>query len=386
MSWNWQQQDWPDFQWDASLLEQAERRFLVGGGMLLGATVHLEEEERSQLTIELMSSEALHTSEIEGETLDRASIQSSIRRKLGLPADEESASLAEQAVSEMTVDALLTFDQALTQQGLCFWQSLVTKGRNDLTDIGRFRTHAEPMQIVSARLEKPKVYFEAPPSAQVPAEMSRFIGWFNGAAVGGGEKPLPALTRAGIAHLYFESIHPFEDGNGRVGRAVAEKALSQGIGQPTFVSLSSTILARRRSYYGALAASSTSNEITDWLLWFAGMVLEAQRRTLTECLFILDKARMLDRLRGSLNGRQEKALLRMFREGSCGFVGGLSASNYAAITGAPHATTTRDLADLVSKKALRKVGELRHTRYHLAVLERQTPHMTVNKQGEIIEE
>lgn len=119
------------------------------------------------------------------------------------------------------------------------------------------------MQIVSARMDKPKVYLEAPPSAQVPAEMSRFIGWFNRAAVGSGETTLPVLTRAGIAHLYFESIHSFEDGNGRVGRPVAEKALAQGISQPTFVSLSSTILARRRSCYGALAASSKSNEITD---------------------------------------------------------------------------------------------------------------------------
>jgi len=124
MVWNWQQNDWPNFRWNASLLVQAEKRFLVGGGILLGATAHLEPEERRQLTIELMSSEALNTSEIEGETLDRASIQSSIKKKLGLSADDTTASLAEQGVAEMTVDALLTFDKALTQEGLCFWQSL----------------------------------------------------------------------------------------------------------------------------------------------------------------------------------------------------------------------------------------------------------------------
>ncbi len=381
MTWNWQQQDWPDFRWDASPLKQAEKQYLVGGGMLLGATEHLEAEERSQLTVELLSSEALSTSEIEGEVLDRASVQSSIRKNLGLLADDQSASLAAQGVAEMTVDALLTFDKPLTQESLCFWQFQVVRGRSDLEDIGRFRTHAEPMQIVSGRLDKPKVYFEAPPSARVPAEMSRFIDWFNEARTS-----VPALTRAGIAHLYFESIHPFEDGNGRVGRAVAEKALSQGVGQPTFVSLSSTLLAHRKSYYEALASSSQSNEITDWLLWFAGMVLEAQRRTLAEVLFTLEKARMLDRLRGRLNGRQEKALLRMFREGSGGFIGGLSASKYTAITGAPHATATRDLADLVEKEALRKEGELKYTRYHLSVPQRQRPRVTVNKQGEVIEE
>jgi Fic family protein len=245
MTWNWQQQDWPDFRWDATLLEQAEKRYLVGGGMLPGATAHLETEERSQLTVELLSSEALSTSEIEGEILDRASVQSSIRKNLGLLADDQSASLAAQGVAEMTVDALLTFDQALTQETLCVWQSLATRGQSDLEDIGRYRAHAEPlagaergepMQIVSGRLDKPKVYFEAPPSARAPAEMSRFINWFNAARTS-----LPALTRAGIAHLYFESIHPFEDGNGRLGRTITEKALSQGIEQPTFISLSSDL-------------------------------------------------------------------------------------------------------------------------------------------------
>ncbi len=381
MIWNWQQQDWPDFRWEASPLEQAERQFLVGGGMLLGAIAHLETEERSQLTVELLSSEALSTSEIEGEILDRASVQSSIRKNLGLLADDQSAPLAAQGVAEMTVDALLTFDKPLTPESLCVWQSLVVRGRSDLEDIGRYRTRAEPMQIVSGRLDQPKVYFEAPPSARVPAEMSRFIDWFNGARAS-----LPALTRAGIAHLYFESVHPFEDGNGRVGRTIAEKALSQGVGQPTFVSLSSTLLARRKSYYEALASSSQSNKITAWLLWFAGLVLEAQGRTLTEVLFIQDKARMLDRLRGRLNARQEKALLRMFREGPGGFVGGLSASKYSAITGAPHATATRDLADLVEKEALRKEGELKYTRYHLSVPQRQTSGVMVSKRGDAQEE
>ena len=129
------------------------------------------------------------------------------------------------------------------------------------------------------------------------------------------------MTRAGIAHLYFVSVHPFEDGNGRIGRAVAEKALLQGVGQPMLLALSPTILARRKSYYEALEAANKTNEVTEWLTWFGGIILEAQRHTLVQVEFLLDKARLLDRLRGTLGARQEKALLRMFEEGPGGFPG-----------------------------------------------------------------
>ena len=162
---------------------------------------------------------------------------------------------------------------------------------------------------------------------------------------------MPALTRAGAAHLYFECIHPFEDGNGRVGRALAEKALAQSLGQPTLTALAATILARRKSYYEALEAANKQMEITEWLAWFAGITIEAQRRTLAMIEFLIEKARLFERLRGQINERQEKALVRMFKEGPDGFKGGLSAGKYATITGASPATATRDLVDL-SKKAL----------------------------------
>jgi Fic family protein len=176
----------------------------------------------------------------------------------------------------------------------------------------------------------------------------------------------PALTRAGIAHLYFESIHPFEDGNGRIGRAIAEKALAQCFGHPTLIALAATILSRRK-YYAALEAANKENEVTAWLSWFAGIVIEAQRATTARVELMIEKTRLLDRLRGQLNPRQEKALLRMLREGPEGFKGGLSAGNYSTITGALPATATRDLADLVEKGAVLRVGERRHTRYHIAI-------------------
>jgi Fic family protein len=197
---------------------------------------------------------------------------------------------------------------------------------------------------------------------------------------------LPAITKAGVAHLYFESVHPFEDGNGRIGRAIAEKALAQSLGQPTLTALATTILARRKSYYEVLEAANTENEITRWLAWFAGVAIEAQRRTIALVEFLIDKTKLLDRLQRQLNARQEKTLLRMFREGPEGFRGGLSAGKYCAITGASPATTTRDLADLVAKSALVREGERRYARYRLSVSLRPVPHVTLTDQGELAEE
>lgn len=236
------------------------------------------------------------------------------------------------------------------------------------------------MQVVSGAMNAPKVHFEAPPSSRVAQEMARFIEWFNRTAPGGGG-PLPGLTRAGIAHLYFESIHPFEDGNGRIGRAIAAKALAQCLGQPTLTALAATILSRRKAYYAALEAANKHNELTAWLAWFAGITIEAQRRTTAGVEFLLDKTKLLDRLRGRLNARQEKALLRILREGPEGFKGGMSAGNYVSITGASAATATRDLADLVGKSALVRTGELRYTRYEIAIPKRAIAPVVIDEQG-----
>ena len=206
------------------------------------------------------------------------------------------------------------------------------------------------------------------------------MDWFNRTAPGGADA-LPALTRAGIAHLYFESIHPFEDGNGRIGRAISEKALAQSLGHPTLTALAATILLKRKAYYDALETANKDNEITLWLSWFAATAIEAQRRAEAHVEFLIDKTKLLDRLHGQLNSRQEKALLRMLREGPEGFKGGLSAGNYATIAGTSPATTTRDLADMVAKGALLRTGERRHARYAVAISPRPVSPVTLDERG-----
>ncbi|HXH48689.1 MAG TPA: Fic family protein [Terriglobia bacterium] len=385
MLWNWQQPDWPEFTWNQRRLALAEQQFLVGGGVFFGTMKHLGEEDRKHLMVEAMSTEALTTSEIEGEILDRASVQSSIQRQLGLAADSRRAGPAEHGVSEMMVDLYKTFSAPMSDGMLFNWHQMLMSGRRNLTDIGSYRTSTEPMQVVSGPMGAPRIHFEAPSSKEVPLEMEQFIRWFNRTAPAGAE-PLPALTRAGIAHLYFESIHPFEDGNGRIGRAITEKSLGQSLGQASLIMLAATILARRPRYYAALEVANKSNEITEWLAWFAGITIEAQRRTIALIEFLIDKTKLLDRLKGKLNDRQQKALLRMFKEGPEGFEGGLSAGKYSTITGASPATTTRDLVDLTERGALIREGERRHARYKLSVPLRPVPHISLSECGELVEE
>jgi Fic family protein len=384
MTWNWQQPDWPNFTWDQARLEKAEQQFLLGGGFLVGAVKHLTEDDQQHLTVEAMSTEAVTTSEIEGEILDRTSVQSSIRKQLGLTGDHRRVRPAEHGIAGMMVDLYRSFSRPLTKEMLFRWHEMIVSGRRDLKDVGRFRTGTEPMQVVSGRIDAPRVHFEAPPSSQITLEMKRFLDWFARTRRDG-QETLPGVTRAAIAHLYFESVHPFQDGNGRIGRAIAEKSLTESLGQPTLITLAATILLRRKAYYEALEAANKQNEITTWVAWFAGITIEAQRRTIALVEFLIDKTKLLDRLRGELNERQTKALLRMFREGPEGFKGGLNAGKYSAITGASPATTTRDLSDLVSKSALNREGELRYARYRLNVPLRAVGSINVNEQGEIVE-
>ncbi len=386
MVWNWQQPDWPRFAWNAARLEQAEQRFTLAGGVFLGTMKHLTRESRELLTVESMTDEAVTTSKIEGEVLDRESVQSSIRRDLKLGADDPRVKVnpAERGIGEVMTSLFRSFAAPLEHATLFEWHRLMMQGRRDLRDVGRYRTHADPMQVVSGRLDKPTVHFEAPPSASVPSEMARFIDWFNRTAPEGDE-PLSMLARAGTSHLYFESIHPFEDGNGRIGRALVEKSLAQGLSQPTLTALAATILIRQKAYYRALEAANRSCEITGWLAWFAGICLEAQQRTAVQVEFLIDKTRLLDRLRGRINSRQETALLRMLDEGPSGFKGGLSAGNYISITKAASATATRDLGELVELGGLMRTGERRHTRYHLTIPIRAVPTFTVDADGNVIE-
>lgn len=366
MTWNWQQADWPHFHWNKDVLAQAEAQFLRQSGILIGAIRHFNEDDRNLLVVDLITGEAVKTSEIEGEYLNRDSVQSSILRNFGLDTDNRRVKPAERGIADMMTDLYKHFDKPLSHATLFNWHKMLTSGRQDLQDIGRYRTHNDPMQVVSGRLDKPDIHFEAPPSRAIKKEMDAFVTWWKDSAPGG-NNPLPALTRTGIAHLYFVCIHPFEDGNGRIGRALAEKSLAEYQGEPTLIALSQTIERNRKAYYDSLERNNKNNEITDWLVYFANTILSAQDYSLNMIDFLVEKTKLYDRVRGELNERQEKVLARIFREGLEGFKGGLSAENYISITGTSRATATRDLQELVEKGVLLKTGELKSTRYHLKI-------------------
>lgn len=359
--WNWQQPDWPHFTYDSKKLDPHEAEFLRGSGLLRGAFKHLNQDDKNSLTVDFISDEALKTSEIEGEYLRRESVRSSIRQQFGLTTDSRRISAAERGIATVMVETYNTFATPLTHEILFEWHRQIIANSYDVQDVGCYRTHESPMQVLSGRGDLSTIHFEAPPSMQVPNEMEYFVNWFNQT------RSLPVLTRAGIAHLYFVSIHPFEDGNGRIGRVIAEKSLAQSLGQPTLPALSTTIEEYRSDYYDALNRANRQNEITDWLIYFAKTVITAQQTSQRRVEFLIQKTRLFDKVRGKINERQEKVLLRMFRAGPDGFAGGLSAKNYRSITKTSKATTTRDLSELVDLGALTKFGKLKSTRYMLTL-------------------
>jgi Fic family protein len=382
MRWNWQQPDWPNFAWAPALLVNAEAMFLRGTGVLAGASKHLDQAAHDQVLAETLSLEAVTTSEIEGEMLDRASVQSSIQKHLGISTERRRVGPAEQGISDLMVNLYRGINVPLSHDTLFLWHQMVMSGRSDLRDVGRYRSSAGPMQVVSGPIAARKIHFEAPPSVRVKKEMAAFLQWFKATAPGSADE-LPALTRAGIAHLYFESIHPFEDGNGRLGRAIAEKALVQGFGQPVIIAFARTVLAHHRAYYAALEAANKQNNVNDWLRWFAAIAIEAQHRTLSLIEFVIHKTKLLDAVREHINERQQKVLLRMLREGPEGFQGGMTAKKYAAIAGTTPATTTRDLAGLVDAGALTRSGELKSTRYALNIPSAKVQSVSISKDGEV---
>lgn len=367
--WNWQQSNWPNFTYDSSVLEQLERDFIKQSGISIGTAKHLSNSGQQDLIVELVVDEALKTSEIEGEILDRDTLQSSVRREFGLT-HHGRTSPAEEGIAEMMKTLYTNFAQPLTKETLCDWHKMLMSGRRNLT-IGDYRTHKEPMQVVSGRYDKPKVHFEASPSTEVNKEMSRFIDWFNKTAPGGKEPLLP-LARAGIAHLYFVSIHPFEDGNGRIGRAIVEKSLSQYLDRPILTALSTTISDNKRDYYDTLESQNKGSDISKWLCYFGKTVITAQNNTIEKIDFLIKKTKFYETHKENLNPQQLKVVTRMLEEGPKGFAGGLSAKNYMSIAKSSVATTTRHLNDLVSKGIMEKTGQFKNARYTLQFLKEQT--------------
>lgn len=365
MLYNWQQPDWPHFSYSVEGIDAVLLAFIEETGRISGMLHALNEEVQTEAILDLMVSEAIKTSEIEGEYLSRQEVMSSIRNGLGLnPSLEPVKDQRAQGIGMLMVDVREHYADPLTQAQLFAWHRMLMAG-NRQVEAGAWRTHAAPMQVVSGAIGHEVVHFEAPPSVRVGVEMERFVAWFNATAPGEKEALRMAAVRAAIAHLYFESIHPFEDGNGRIGRAIAEKALSQSLGRPVLLSLSHTIEADKPAYYEALKQAQRSNEISGWIDYFVRTCLLSQQQARQLVDFILVKTKFFDRYGAVLNMRQQKAIRRMFEAGVDGFTGGMNARKYVSLTHISKATATRDLQHLAEMGALLAQGGGRSTRYVL---------------------
>jgi Fic family protein len=261
------------------------------------------------------------------------------------------------------VEVRQSFAKSLSEEDLFLWHKMIMK-ENRKINVGAWRKHTESMQVVSGAIGKEKVHFEAPPSRLMKQEMRKFIKWYNDTAPGGSKEIKKAPVRAAIAHLYFESIHPFEDGNGRIGRVIAEKALSQTVGRPLLISLSQTIEKNKKAYYSALQKAQSGNEITEWMKYFVQTTLMAQKLTKETITFILNKAAFIDQFREQLNARQFKIISKMAEQLNS-FKDGMTAKKYIAITKSSKATATRDLQELLELGAIIVEGGGRSTHYYL---------------------
>ena len=362
MQWIWQQKKWPNFQFDLSLFSVYDKEFYKNAGNVIGVLSHLPFEDVQLLQIEILTQEAVSTSGIEGEILQRASVQSSIRKHLGLKTEKIKIPANAAGVAEMMSNVYTDYDKPLTHNTLFLLHKMLMNGRRDIEHIGNYRMHKDPMQIVSGNLSAPKLFYEAPPSSDVPTQMEIFVQWYNNQIL---NTELPVVVAAGIAHLYFEIIHPFEDGNGRIGRALIEKMISQKMKTPALNSFAKIIETNKKEYYDALQSSNNNLNISEWLIFFSKMLIQSQKYTISMVDFIILKTKFLLKFQNAINSRQIKVLLRIFEEGMEGFKEGLSAANYKTITSASAATVTRDLQELVGLKALEKKGELKYSRYFL---------------------
>jgi Fic family protein len=362
MQWVWQLKNWPNFELDATLFKDVESQFINNIYISIGTIKHITTSDIERLTIEILTQEAISTSIIEGEILQRDSVQSSIRKQLGLQTDKRKIKPNEAGIAELIVDVYKNYKKPLTHSMLYNWHKMVQNGRRDLEVIGAYRKHKEAMQIISGNFVNNKVFYEAPESDNVKKEMNAFINWYNKNLK---NETMPTIVFAGITHLYFECIHPFEDGNGRIGRALVEKAISQRLGIPTLCSFSKMIESNKKQYHDALLTCNHSLNSAKWLLYFSKIIIQAQLYTSQLIEFNIFKTKFFAKFLIEINIRQEKVLLRLFEAGIEGFQGGLSASNYKVITNTSPATATRDLQELVNIGALHQKGQLKNTRYYL---------------------
>lgn len=362
--WNWQKNDWPNFQYNHKLIVDLEEKFFKNSYIALGTSNTFSDEQKNALIVELTTNEAYKTSEIEGEYLNRESLQSSIKRQFGLTVHKHKALPAEEGLAEIIYKNYQNFTSPLSHETLWEWHKLLMNDRQDLQTIGGYRTHKETMQIVSGYIHKPNIHFEAPPSETMFSEMDAFINWFNHSQKDEFFKHKP-LLRAAITHLWFVCIHPFEDGNGRIGRLLVEKSIWQNTGYPFLIALSQTIYDNRKDYYNTLEMQNKTNQIDPWLIYFSKVLIDAETYTETKINFILQKDKFFKKHLNTLNERQLKVIQKIFDQGPKGFTGGLSSKSYCAITNVSPSTATRDLQELILNNIFRKDGKLKGTRYYL---------------------
>ena len=372
----WQHATWPACYYDMQLLAAplAEARQQLG--VLAGAAqaIGLARSDLQALRQDILVQEAIATAAIEGQQLDAAQVRSSVMRKLGFN-DAGNSARDVDGLIEVMFDATNNLSVALDADRLCRWQSALFPGGTSgiqRIQVGQFRSFAEPMQIISGRAGKEVVHFCAPDSARVATEMAVFLAWFNAPA--GQTHDVDGLIRAAIAHLWFETIHPFEDGNGRIGRAIVDMALAQDqqahqLGVAGLISLSRSLQQQRKAYYDALHQAQTGDlNITSWVSWFLKLFSAACQSSQQGIRQAIQKAQFWsDHSHSNFNERQRKTLQKLLDAGDGGFLGGLSAVKHSKITGASKATATRDLADLLQKDALISRGIGKATKYLINV-------------------
>ncbi|MEQ1503445.1 MAG: Fic family protein [Myxococcota bacterium] len=356
----WERADWPRFRWsDAALLPvvgEARRR----QGRLLGVLDGVGFALRQQAAVGSVVEDVVQSSEIEGEHLDRAAVRSSVVRRLGVddaglgPVDRRT-----DAVVAMALDAVAQLDAPLTVARLTGWQAFPTGYTGPVrVRTGGWREDTDgPMQVVSGPVGRPRVHYQAPPADRVDAEMARFLRWF---ATDDGTE---GLLRAGLAHLWFVTIHPFEDGNGRLARAISDRALAQDErSEQRFYSLSARIRQERAEYYRVLEYTQRGElDVTDWLRWFVGCVDRAVTDATATVGSVIRRTAFWGRFGASLSERQQKVLGRVLDDG---FDGKLTAKRYAQLGGCSIATAQRDLNELVDRGVVaREPGGSKNTRY-----------------------
>ena len=367
MTYNWQSPEWPDFIYNLAEVQLIIVNFAKETGEINGIIQALPEEMQLENLLQLMLSEALKTSEIEGEYLSREDVMSSIRNNLGL--NESPVTIKDQqaaGIGRLMVEVRRSFQEPISIGMLKYWHQLLMENSKQI-NAGEWRSGTEPMQVISGAYGKEIVHYEAPPSIQVSNEMLHFVDWFNSVEFGLGGDVAEAVLRAAIGHLYFESIHPFEDGNGRIGRALAEKALSFSLGRPVMLSLSKAIEKDRKRYYAELKKAQAGLEISEWIIYFASIILEAQKDAKVMVQFTLKKTLFFDRYKSQLNERQLKVINKMLASGADGFEGGMTAAKYMRIAKISKATATRDLQHMHEIGVLIQEGLGRSVHYQLVV-------------------